>query len=325
MGNFSNKPLIIILGCTGTGKTKYSIRISNFLKDKGFDSEIVGADARQIYKEVSIGTAKPSCLERNETKHHMVDFLSPHEEYNVSLYANDCLDVLNDIYRRNVFPILVGGSGLYIQSLVEGIFDGPSSDSCIRNNLMEDYEKNGADYMHKILEDIDPDSAKRIHPNDKRRLIRALEVFQISGHPLSKFQNQNSNPRFENPLYIGLSLSKEDLNFKIEKRVRKMLSSGMVKESEFLVKESLQNSRVFEGLGFTEAFMLSKKEIDYETAVEKICTLHRQYAKRQRTWFDKNPLINWFDLNDFKEDVLVENLSLLILEYIDKKNYKELF
>ena len=320
MGNFSNKPLIIILGCTGTGKTEFSIKVSRYLKEKGFNLEIVGADARQIYKEVSIGTAKPSLRERNQVKHHMVDFLSPHDEYNVSLYAKHCLDVLNDIYNRKVFPVLVGGSGLYIQSLVEGIFDGPSSDSSIRNNLMEDYEKSGPNYLHEKLKNIDPDSAKRIHPNDKRRLIRALEVFEISGKPLSTFQNEDSDPRFKNPLYIGLSLPKKDLNFKIETRVRKMLSSGMVKESEFLVEESLQHSRIFEGLGFNEAFMLSRKEIDFETAVEKICVLHRQYAKRQRTWFDKNPLIHWFDISNSEESVLVENLSSLILGYLDKKN-----
>ncbi|MED5579130.1 MAG: tRNA (adenosine(37)-N6)-dimethylallyltransferase MiaA [Nitrospinota bacterium] len=317
MFDFSNKPLIVILGCTGTGKTKFSIRISRYLKEKGFGLEIIGADARQIFKEISVGTAKPTMHERNLIKHHMIDFLSPHETYNASQYALDCMDILPDIYSGGVFPVLVGGSGLYIQSLVNGIFDGPDSNSYIRENLMMDYEKKGAAYMHKRLNNIDPLSATRIHQNDKKRLIRALEVYEMSGRPLSSYHSDTSKPRFENPLYIGLSLPKEILDSEIEKRVRNMLCSGMVEEADFLVDYSLQNSRIFEGLGFSEASMLSRKEIDFETAVEKITISHRQYAKRQRTWFEKIPRVNWFDISKFDEDVLVQNLASTIKEYLD--------
>ena len=318
MYRFSKEPLIVILGCTCTGKTKFSVHVSNYLKEKDFELEIIGADARQIYKDISIGTAKPTFLERSKIRHHMIDFLNPQENYNASLYAKNCLDVLSDIYKRNVLPVLVGGSGLYIQSLVEGIFDGPSSDESIRDKLTIEYEDQGSEFMHKKLEDIDPESASRIHPNDKRRLIRALEVYEISGESLSTFQNKEQIPRFSNPLYIGLSLPKEELNSKIEKRVRNMLSSGMVEESELLVEQSLQKSLIFEGLGFSEAFMLGKKEIGFETAVEKISILHRQYAKRHRTLFDKNPLINWYDISAYDENALIQELSSLIIKYIDK-------
>ena len=325
MDDFSNKPLIIILGCTGTGKTEFSIRISKYLKEKGLDLEIIGADARQIYREISVGTAKPTLDQRSQIKHHMIDFLSPHVAYNVSLYAQDCLDILSDIYNRSVLPVLVGGSGLYIQSLVDGIFDGPASDSSIRDKLMLDYEKKGAESMYRILQKIDLESASRIHRNDKRRLIRALEVYEITGRSLSSYQNEFAKPRFENPLYIGLNLPKELLNFKIEQRVRDMLRTGMLEESELLERECLQNSQIFEGLGFSEAVMLKKQEIDFETAVEKISISHRQYAKRQRTWFEKNRRINWFDISEFDESVLVQNLASIILDYLNenKKRFKK--
>ena len=139
----------------------------------------------------------------------------------------------------------------------------------------------------------------------------------MSGLPLSSYHTESTKPRFENPLYIGLSLPKEILDSKIEKRVRNMLCSGMVEEADFLVGHSLQNSQIFEGLGFSEASMLSRKEIDFETAVEKISISHRQYAKKQRTWFEKIPRVNWFDISKFDEDALVQNLASTIMEYLD--------
>ncbi len=294
-----------------------AIAMAEWMRVRGQKLEIIGADARQIFRSLTVGTAKPTLAERNAVSYHMIDVADPHETYNAVRFAVEAREAAGEIYRRGAVPLVVGGSGLYIRSLIEGLFEGPGADEGLREELeaFAEIQVNGA--LHDQLAEFDPVAAEGIHPNDRRRLIRAIEVYELTGKPISALRAEGQEKRFLHPCYFGLSWPSGHLAYRIEKRVRKMLTGGMVEEASLLAKMDLTTTRSFEGLGYAEALMLHRGEANFETTVESIAQLHRNYAKRQRTWSRKMSDVRWMNPAEHSWDELVEQAGEELLSYLE--------
>ena len=273
--------------------------------------EIVGADARQIYRGIGVGTAKPGEDERGGVAHHMLDVAELGDTFNAVRYADEATLCIEDIYRRGAYPLVVGGSGLYIRALVEGFFDGPEAQPDTRERLEAEASRIGRKAMHERLSALDPETAAKLHPNDLRRVVRALEVYEATGRTVSQLRAEQKAPRFASPLYIGLRYPASILAERIEQRVRRMLSDGMLDEVAMLAEMNLTDARVFEGLGFQEALALRKGEMEEDDAVREISRQHRNYAKRQRTWFRRLMGVNWYEPGE-------ENIGVILRDAHDK-------
>ncbi len=282
----------------------------------GVKFEIVGADARQIYRGVGVGTAKPDMNERVGVPHHMLDVADPEETYSAARYANEAMTCVEGVYRRGARPLVVGGSGLYVRALVEGFFDAPEAQPQMRNQLEAEASERGVKAMHDRLAAVDPETATKLHPNDLRRVVRALEVYEVTGRPPSLLRAEQPPPRFASPLYIGLRYPPSVLAERIEHRVRRMLQGGMIDEAAALAKMRLTNAQVFEGLGFREALALCQGRISEEEAVQEISRLHRNYAKRQRVWFQKLEGVRWYCPQRAGQQVLLDEVYDTVLSYL---------
>lgn len=283
---------------------------------RGEKIEVVGADSRQIYRHLTVGTAKPTDTERRSVPHHMIDVADLQETYNAARYGWEASEASGKIHRRGALPLVVGGSGLYIQSLMEGIFEGPGADEVLRRKLEAFAKSRGNSALHDRLAECDPETAEIIHPNDRKRLIRALEVFEITGQPISVLRARAHNTkRFLRPCYFGISWSPDRLSSRIEERVRKMLEGGMGEEAVMLADLGLTTSRSFEGLGYAEALAFHRCEADFDSTLEAISRLHRNYAKRQRTWFRKLHDVCWFNPAEYQWADLVEQVGKSLLSY----------
>ncbi|MEE9241023.1 MAG: tRNA (adenosine(37)-N6)-dimethylallyltransferase MiaA [bacterium] len=305
-GSADPRPIAVLLGPTCSGKTAMALALAERAKARGRKLEVIGADTRQIYRSLTVGTAKPTLAERNAVPHHMVDVADPHETYNAARFAVEAREAAEKIYRRGALPLVVGGSGLYIRSLIEGLFEGPGADEGLREELEAFAERQGTAALHARLAECDPAAAERIHPNDRRRLIRAIEVYETTGRPISALRAEAQEKQFLRPYYFGLSWPSGHLAYRIERRVRKMLTDGMVEEAALLAKLDLTSARSFEGLGYAEALALHRNEANFEATVEAITQLHRNYAKRQRTWFRKMNDVCWLNPAERNWDELVE-------------------
>ncbi len=241
----------------------------------------------------------------------------PHETYNAVRFAVEAREAAGEIYRRGAVPFVVGGSGLYIRSLIEGLFEGPGADEGLRGELEAFAEIQGNDALHERLAEFDSLAAESIHPNDRRRLIRAIEVYELTGRPISALRAEGQEKRFLQPFYFGLSWPSGHLAYRIERRVRKMLTGGMVEEAAMLAKMKLTTARSFEGLGYAEALKLHLGEANFETTLESIAQLHRNYAKRQRTWLRKMSETCWMNPAEHRWDNLVEQASEDLLSYLE--------
>lgn len=310
------RPITVLVGPTGSGKSALGAAVAKRLAERGAGAEIVGADARQIYRELSAGTAKPTASEQKAVPHHMLDVADAEEVFSAARYAREARDCIEGIYARGAFPLVVGGSGLYIRALLEGLFEGPEADAALRARLEEVAEREGPAALHRRLAACDPETAARLHPNDRRRVIRALEVFETAGRPISVLQAEAPPAGFSRPLYLGLDWPEEAYAARVESRVRRMLLGGMEKEAVLLADRGLTGSPAFEGLGYEEALALHRGEIGQEEAVARISRLHRGYAKRQRTWFRKVDGIHWLEMSRSGQEGALEAATALILEYL---------
>jgi tRNA dimethylallyltransferase len=297
MSEKKKSPIGVLLGATCSGKTAFALSLAAWLAERGAILEIIGADARQIYRELSVGTAKPTAEERGATPHHMVDVAGPEETFDASRYAGEARRCADEIYGRGGFPLLVGGSGLYIRAMIEGLFEGPGADPGIRRSLEEQAESEGNEALHRRLAECDPATAGRVHPNDRRRVIRALEVFKSTGRPISEFRAEGEGGAggegWCRPFYMGISWPSALLDERIEVRARGMLAGGMGEEAARLADAGLTGARSFEGLGYEDALALHRGGIGLEECAGRIARLHRGYAKRQRTWFRKMEGVLW--------------------------------
>ena len=306
------KNVILIVGPTGIGKTGLSLRLAESLPNV----EIVSADSRQVFKMMDIGTAKPDLNELQKVKHHFIDIVFPDEYYSAGKYGRQARRKIDSLFQSNATPIVVGGSGLYIQALVDGFFEREVFDSLVKEKLKKIIDKKGVEHLYQKLLQIDSASAKKIHPNDAHRIVRALEVYELTGQPLSEFQQEKSTPADFEPFFIGLNRGREKLYQIIEERVDSMLRQGLVDEVK-KIQQSGYTSELnsLKTVGYREIFDFLNGKIDYDEAVRLIKQRSRNYAKRQLTWFRKDQRIHWINVDDYKGiDVLTKH----VLEIYDR-------
>lgn len=296
---------IIILGPTATGKTNLAISLA-----KALDTEIVNADSMYLYKYFNIGTAKPTNEELKEVKHHLVDFLEPTINYSVANYRDDAKEAIAKIRERNKIPIVVGGTGFYIDSLIKSFSYGNSEKNIdLRNELLIEKEKFGNDYLYEKLKSIDEQSAFKLHKNDTKRIIRAIEI-ALSGNSKKSQLANNSEIILKAPLIIGLNLDREILYGRINARVDIMIESGLLDEVKNLYNKGFtpENCNAMKGIGYKEIVSYFRGEYSLEEAIDKIKQHTRNYAKRQITWFKSNSDIIW--LNPINSDLTKDVLKL---------------
>ncbi len=303
------KLVFVIVGPTCSGKTSLAIKLAQKL-----NSEIISADSRQIYKHLNIGTAKPTLHERKLITHHFIDMLDPTEDFNASLFEMDSLKIIQNLFVENKIPICAGGSGLYIRALVYGIFDSIDNDVEYRNELHSLKEKFGNEYLYDLLKKVDPESASKMLPQNWKRIMRALEVFNLSGKPIWKIQQEHKRETEINFLQFGLNWKREVLYENIENRVDKMIDEGLVEEVSGLINKYDKNLNSLNTVGYKEIIEFLENKISLERAVELIKRNTRRYAKRQMTWFRKDENIEWIDINTSEE---IDSISNKILKKIN--------
>lgn len=294
---------IIILGATATGKTSISISLA-----KALNTEIINADSMYIYKELSIGTAKPTEAEMDGVKHHLIDVASPEEDFNVVDYRNLAKATINDFKSRGILPIIVGGTGFYIDSLVKDYSYGNANhNDDIRKQLNTELETHGKEYIHNKLRALNPESADRLHINDTVRVIRALEIAMQNQDTSTSLQNSEV-PIINNPLFIGLTMDRSILYSRINQRVDIMIQDGLLEEVKGLLSKGLtpDNSQSMKGIGYKEIVDYLTGSVSLDDAIEKIKQHTRNYAKRQITWFKRNPDIHWF--NPLEEENIIDKI-----------------
>lgn len=297
--------LIIISGPTGVGKTDISIKLA-----KKLNGEIISADSMQIYKFMDIGSAKITKEEMQNIPHHLIDIIEPSEEFSVAQFKERAENTISDIAERQKYPILVGGTGLYINSLIFNYeFTGVYKDMEFRRELEELAEEAGKEYVHEMLKAVDMVSYNKLYPNDLKRVIRALEVHKITGKTIGEF-NENGD-LYDIPYnihYFVLNMNREKLYERINKRVDIMLEKGLVDEVIKLKNMGYNsNMQSMQGIGYKEILFYLEGKITMEEAIEKIKKGSRNYAKRQLTWFRKDKRTKWIDKDEFPdEEAIVE-------------------
>jgi len=292
--------LIVLVGPTGIGKSKIAIRLSAFLP-----SEIVSADSMQVYKYMNIGTAKPSREERRAVLHHMIDVIYPDQYFSAGEYAKIARDKINRIINSGKTPILVGGSGLYIRAVVDGLFSEPMVKETIKKRLRTQLAEKGSRYLYEKLKKVDSIAAARIHPNDWRRIIRALEVFFSTGKTISSLQSKSEadsiNCRY---CIIGLKTERKNLYGRIERRVNSMFKKGLVREVRHLIKRGYSKDLLpMQSLGYKEVLEYINGHCSLNEAKALLKRNTRHFAKRQMTWFNKDSRTKWIEINDIDKEV----------------------
>ena len=283
-----SKFLITIVGPTAIGKTSLSIKLA-----KHYKTEVISADSRQFYRELNIGTAKPSKDELSCVKHHLINNISVNDKYDISQFESDARKIIENLFKTKDYIILVGGSGLYIDTILYGIDKIPYVKESIREKLNKEFQNNGLKNLLAQLKKIDPISYKNIDLNNHRRIIRALEVSISSKKPYSSFLTDSVKESNYNEIIIGLNCDRDKLYSLINKRVDKMIQCGLIEEVEKLVK--FKNLNALNTIGYKEIFDYLDNKISLEQSREKIKINSRRYAKRQLTYFNSNKTINWFD------------------------------
>ena len=281
---------MVILGPTASGKTALSLALA-----APFHGEIVNCDSVAIYREFSIGTAKPTPEEQARAPHHLFDVVEPTAYTTAGEYARRARSVLSEIAARGALPIVVGGTGLYLRALVEGLFPGPERSEELRARLRSMVGRKSPAYLHRILERLDRTAASSIHPNDVAKTIRAIEVCLHSRRPMTEQWAQGRDPlRGFRILRMGLDPARPQLYQRINRRVREMFDRGLIDETRDLLSKYGESGRPLAAIGYKQVVELLKGELDREAAIATVQQAHRNYAKRQMTWFRREPDLRWF-------------------------------
>jgi tRNA dimethylallyltransferase len=307
--------LVVILGPTASGKTALSLALA-----EKFAGEIVNCDSVAMYREFDIGTAKPSAEERARAPHHLLDCVDPVQYMTAGEYARQARQLLAEISQRRQLPIVVGGTGLYLRSLLEGLFPGPQRSEELRERLRERAARRGSDYLHRILRRLDHAAAEKIHANDTPKLIRAIEVCLLSSkrmpkrdasettaarQKMSELWQQGRDPlRGFRILRLGLDPERAALYDRINQRARRMFETGLIEETRSLLKKYGTTAQPLASLGYKQATQLLRGELTREQAIEAAQQAHRNYAKRQLTWFRREPEVTW--LKGFGDEVSIQ-------------------
>lgn len=288
MDGANNKYLIVIAGPTAIGKTAMAIKIAQY-----FNCEILSADSRQFYKEMTIGTAVPTPEELDAVTHHFIQNKSILENYTVGDYEREAIELLDNLFLKNNFAVLVGGSGLYINAVLKGFDDFPDIDISVRNELIQKHEAEGIAYLQQELKRKDPEQYGRMDTENPQRLMRALEVCIGTGLPYSSFLNQKKNTRNFIPVVIGLEAERPVLYNRINTRVDIMVAEGLLDEARGLY--NFKDNNALQTVGYRELFASFDGEYNIDFAIEEIKKNTRRFAKRQMTWFKKDTATTWFD------------------------------
>lgn len=300
------KNLLIISGPTAVGKTNISIKLAKML-----NGEIISADSMQIYKEMDIGSAKITKDEMDGITHHLIDVVSPNEEFSVADFKELATKAIDDITARGKLPIIVGGTGLYIDSLICNYdFTDGVKDEDYRNMMYNLGNEKGNDHVHSMLKDIDPISAEKIHPNNLKRVVRALEVYKLTGKPFSSYDvgAEKFNIPY-NVFYYVLTMNRDILYERINKRVDIMMDQGLLIEVKTLKSKGYEaNMQSMKGIGYKELLYYFDESISLEKAIDMIKQGSRNYAKRQLTWFRKDPRVIYMDKDILSEDDIINKI-----------------
>lgn len=291
----NRSPLLVICGPTAVGKTALALQLA-----EAYDGEIISADSRQVFRLMDIGTAKPTIEEQKRAKHHLIDVAWPDEEFHAAHFLSHAEPLVDDIMQRNKRPFLVGGTGLYIKALTEGLLDAPSADQEFRDYLHARAEEEGRPALHAELAKVDPESAARLHPNDLIRIVRALEVYEQSGRPLSALQeNHGFSGQPYRTLKICLSLDRDLLYRRINLRAEIMFKQGLLEEAESLLKAGYDPGlKTLRTIGYKQAFALLRGDLSPDEALDSLKQATRRYAKQQLTWFRKDKSMIWLESFD---------------------------
>ena len=286
--------IIVITGPTATGKSAYGIQLA-----KSNNGEVVSADSMQIYRHMDIGTAKPTLDEQLGVPHHMIDIISPHEEYSVSRYVTDASRCVDDIIRRGKMPVIVGGTGLYIESLISGRNFSVRGDDTLRRELEAEYDAVGGEEMLRRLREFDESSAEKLHENDKRRIVRAFETYRLSGKPISQHDAETKAlpPKYDAKKLALMYADRAALYAKIDKRVDTMLEMGLRSEVLSLLEMGVPSGcTAMQAIGYKEMVEAVSGKCREDDAVERIKMESRRYAKRQLTWLRRDASVTWVEL-----------------------------
>ncbi|MDA9555261.1 tRNA (adenosine(37)-N6)-dimethylallyltransferase MiaA [Pelobium sp.] len=290
-----NKKLIVIVGPTAIGKTALAIEIA-----KEYQTEIISADSRQFYKEMSIGTAKPNAIELAQAKHHFIDSHSINEDVSVGSFEKEVIKKIEELFQIHDVLVMVGGSGLYINAVLYGFDEIPKADEALRNKLNKEIEEKGIADLQEKLKQLDPVYFSEVDINNPQRIIRALEVCISTGKPFSSYRKTEVKNRSFESILIGLDMDRAQLYERINLRVDEMIQNGLLDEVSFL--QPYQHLNALKTVGYSEVFKYLNGEWTLEQAIDKIKQNTRNFAKRQLTWFRKYPEIHWFEPSN-KEDI----------------------
>lgn len=288
------KYLIIIVGPTASGKTRVAIEVAEKL-----NTEIINADSRQVYREMVIGTAMPDKYQLSRVKHHLIGHKSVSENYNASIFEFEVLELLESLFTDKQSVVMTGGSGLYIDAVCKGIDHLPSIDPLVRQRLKECYRLNGLEAIRRMLMDVDPEYYTRVDLNNPKRILKALEIYEMTGRPYSSFLTGRDKHRPFNILKIGLNIDRNILYERINKRVDEMVAAGLEEEVRSLC--AFKGCNALNTVGYKELFEYLDSRISIEEATDLIKRHTRQYARRQLTWFRRDKEIKWFTPNNITE------------------------
>jgi tRNA dimethylallyltransferase len=297
MNSPQTKTLITIVGPTAIGKTALSIQLANY-----FNADIISCDSRQFYKEMTIGTAVPEPEELAAATHHFIQNKSIFDDYNVGQFERDTLTALDTLFAKNPIQIMVGGSGLYVNAVLNGLDDFPDVDASIREKLMKDFQEKGIEYLQSQLKTLDIESFEKIAIDNPHRIMRALEICIGTQKPYSSFKNKQKKSRDFNIIVIGLTADRTEIYDRINQRVDLMMQKGLLEEAKTLFPYKHLNA--LQTVGYRELFSYLDNEISLDVAIDEIKKNTRRFAKRQLTWFKKEEQILWFDYKTNKEQII---------------------
>ena len=299
--NTKTKKLIIVLGPTASGKTSLAVEIA-----KNKKTEIISCDSRQFFKEMSIGTAIPTKNQLKEIQHHFIHHISINEEYNAGLFETGALLALEEIFKQSEYAIMVGGSGLYINAICNGIDAIPQVPKLIRKKLVDEYNCKGLEWLQKKAIDINKNILEKIDKNNPQRLIRYLEVFEFTGKEIQSFYKKTKTKRNFEIIKVGISIERENLYKRINNRVDLMIADGLLEEVKSL--KHLKHKNPLQTVGYREIFDFLDNKITFKKAIEEIKQNTRRLAKRQMTWFRKDKEIKWIDINSKEIKIAISEL-----------------
>lgn len=306
------KPVVVIVGPTAVGKSRIAVEVA-----KAFETEVLTADSRQVYRGMDVGTDKPAPEERQGIPHRLIDLVGPDESFNAGLYRRQAIDEIERLYRDHRLPLVVGGTGLYVRTLLKGLCDAPPTDPIVRAALKQEAEDQGHDRLYARLVEVDPVAASRLHPRDESKVLRALEVYQLSGRRMSEFQQEHGfAERPFSTLMIGLNRDRDALYRRIEERIDWQLAHGLIEETKQLLDQGYQrDSAAMKGLGYRQVAEHLAGVYDSAEMVRRFKRDTRRFSKRQMTWFRKEPGIQWLTI---EESESVQHTTARVIGHADR-------